>query len=53
MVDRDVPDAAEFLKKAVSEAGLPVDHCEKVHPSLEDVFVAATQARKAARDKKE
>lgn len=51
MVDRDVPNAADFIKKSISEAGLPVDHCEKVHPSLEDVFVAATQARKAARDK--
>jgi hypothetical protein len=31
---------------------LPVEGCAKVHPSLEDVFVAATQARKALRDKK-
>jgi ABC-2 type transport system ATP-binding protein len=50
MVDRDVPDPADFTGRVIRDAGLPLDRCEKVRPSLEDVFVAATQARKAARD---
>jgi ABC-2 type transport system ATP-binding protein len=50
MVDRDVPGPADFTGRVIRDAGLPLDRCEKVRPSLEDVFVAATQARKAARD---
>jgi ABC-2 type transport system ATP-binding protein len=50
MVDRDVQSPEEFTTRVIREAGLPLDGCEKVRPSLEDVFVAATQARKAARD---
>jgi len=53
MVDRDVQSPAEFTDGVIRDAGLPLDGCEKVRPSLEDVFVAATQARKAARDKAE
>jgi ABC-2 type transport system ATP-binding protein len=51
MVDGDLADAAAATADAISSAGLPLDRCEKVRPSLEDVFVAATQARKAERDK--
>jgi ABC-2 type transport system ATP-binding protein len=50
MVDRDVQSPEDFTARVIREAGLPLDGCEKVRPSLEDVFVAATQARKAARD---
>ena len=53
MVDREVQNPADFTARAIRDAGLPLDDCEKVRPSLEDVFVAATQARKAARDKAE
>ena len=53
MVDREVQNPADFTDKVIRDAGLPLDGCEKVRPSLEDVFVAATQARKAARDKTE
>ena len=53
MVDREVQKPADFTDKAIRDAGLPLDDCETVRPSLEDVFVAATQARKAARDKAE
>jgi len=50
MIDRDVQDSANFTGRVIREAGLPLQRCETVRPSLEDVFVAATQARKAARD---
>ena len=50
MVDLDLQTPAEVTRKVIEEAGLPVESCEKAHPSLEDVFVAATQARKAERD---
>jgi ABC-2 type transport system ATP-binding protein len=50
MVDRDVQSPEDFTARVIREAGLPLDGCVKVRPSLEDVFVAATQARKAARD---
>jgi ABC-2 type transport system ATP-binding protein len=53
MVDREVQNPAGFTEGVIRDAGLPLDDCEKVRPSLEDVFVAATQARKAARDKAE
>jgi ABC-2 type transport system ATP-binding protein len=53
MVDRNVQSPAEFTDGVIRGAGLALDGCEKVRPSLEDVFVAATQARKAARDKAE
>ena len=51
MVDGDLEDAATATAEAMSSAGLSLERCEKVRPSLEDVFVDATQARKAARDK--
>jgi ABC-2 type transport system ATP-binding protein len=46
LVDRDLDRPEEALSKVLDEAGLPFDDCSKVRPSLEDVFVAATQARK-------
>ena len=52
MVDKELPEPATATRSALASAGLPVEGCAKVHPSLEDVFVAATQARKALRDKK-
>lgn len=50
MVDQNIPEPAAFTDRTIREAGIALDGCEDVRPSLEDVFVAATQARKAARD---
>jgi len=50
MVDQNTPEPAAFTDRTIREAGIALDGCEDVRPSLEDVFVAATQARKAARD---
>jgi ABC-2 type transport system ATP-binding protein len=50
MVDQEINEPADFTGRAIREAGIELDGCETVRPSLEDVFVAATQARKAARD---
>lgn len=50
MVDLDLQNPAATARRAVEEAGLPLQRCSEVRPSLEDVFVAATQAMKAARD---
>lgn len=50
MVDREIRDPAAQVEKAIRSNGLGLDACRKVRPSLEDVFVAATQARKAARE---
>lgn len=50
MVDLDLVNPAEFTQSVLIENGLTLDGCEKVQPSLEDVFVAATQTRKAERD---
>ena len=52
MVDKELPEPSTATRSALASAGLPVEGCAKVHPSLEDVFVAATQARKALRDQK-
>jgi ABC-2 type transport system ATP-binding protein len=49
MVDREMNNPADDTRQAIEGAGLRMDSCRKVHPSLEDVFVAATQARKASR----
>jgi len=46
LVDRDLSDPQQALLKVLEDASLPVDDCQLVTPSLEDVFVAATQARK-------
>ncbi|HKJ17905.1 MAG TPA: ABC transporter ATP-binding protein [Xanthomonadales bacterium] len=50
MVERDLEQAEEKLASVLTSAGLPVESCERVSPSLEDVFVAATQERKRHRD---
>jgi ABC-2 type transport system ATP-binding protein len=49
MVDLDLAEPVRFTERVLNEAGLAVRSCKAVRPSLEDVFVAATQARKAAR----
>jgi len=49
MVDHELARPEEQLQGLLEKAGLPVDDCRKVTPSLEDVFVAATQARKRGR----
>lgn len=49
LVDRDLPHPESALREVLHRAQLPVDECKLVHPSLEDVFVAATQARKKLR----
>ena len=50
MVDRDLANPAEFARSVLIDNGLTLDGCDKVPPSLEDVFVAATQSRKSERD---
>jgi ABC-2 type transport system ATP-binding protein len=50
LVDRDMQDPGAVASRAIRAAGLDLESCEQVRPSLEDVFVASTQARKAARD---
>ena len=46
LVDRDLSNPVEALMELLNRADLPVEDCRRVTPSLEDVFVAATQARK-------
>ncbi len=50
MVDRDLDRPENFTRDILGQAGLAPERCERVRPNLEDVFVAATQARKAKRD---
>ncbi len=50
MVDRDLDDAEGAIRAATGNAGLELAACGRVKPNLEDVFVAATQERKAQRD---
>jgi ABC-2 type transport system ATP-binding protein len=50
MVDKDLEKPSQFTTSQIRSAGLYLDRCEQVRPSLEDVFVAATQAKKARRD---
>ena len=50
MVDRDLEGPEAVTSNAIRRAGLVSERCEKDQPNLEDVFVAATQARKAQRD---
>jgi len=52
MVDKDMANPVASTRSVLATAALQVDACKTVRPSLEDVFVAATQARKALRDKK-
>jgi len=50
MVDIGLEQPAQSTAAAITGSGLPLSGCEQVRPSLEDVFVAVTQARKAQRD---
>jgi hypothetical protein len=50
MVDADLADAAAVTQRNLQDAGLQVQSCRAVRANLEDVFVAATQERKAQRD---
>ena len=50
MVDLELESPAEFISGVVGQAGFSLRRCERVRPNLEDVFVAATQARKAQRE---
>lgn len=49
LVERELDHPEAALENVLKDAGLPVDECRRVTPSLEDVFVAATQARKRSR----
>jgi len=53
MVDLELQEPAEHTARVVTEAGFTLRRCERVRPNLEDVFVAATQARKALREQRE
>jgi ABC-2 type transport system ATP-binding protein len=50
MVDQGLEDAAARIRRVASDHGLELKSSETVRPNLEDVFVAATQERKALRD---
>ena len=43
-IDQTTPDTA--VRDAITQAGLSLKHCNITQPGLEDVFVAATRARK-------
>ena len=45
-IDQTTPDTA--VRDAITQAGLSLKHCNITQPGLEDVFVAATRARKGA-----
>ena len=49
LVDRGIDDPAMVTSNTLREAGKSFESCANIRPNLEDVFVAATQARKAAR----
>jgi ABC-2 type transport system ATP-binding protein len=51
MVGLEVDSPADSVAATLRDAGLQPNRCEPAQPNLEDVFVAATQARKAQRDK--
>jgi ABC-2 type transport system ATP-binding protein len=51
LVDRGIDDPAAFTNRTLLEGGQSFESCANIRPNLEDVFVAATQARKAARDR--
>ena len=52
MVDPGLADPVEQVRRVIMGEGLALASSEKVRPNLEDVFVAATQERKALRDAK-
>jgi ABC-2 type transport system ATP-binding protein len=50
-----VPDAAVAalrVEKYLTDHGISVSHMEKIHPSLEDVFVSLTTASNSAEEHK-
>jgi len=47
MVTRDQQHPEKAVAGAIRQAGLSLSQCKQARPSLEDVFVAATRARKA------
>ncbi len=49
LVERGLDDPEAALRQVLDSAGLPAHKCRLVTPSLEDVFVAATQAHKRLR----
>jgi len=51
MVDADFDDPEGAITAAIRNAGLPLGGCERVPANLEDVFVAATRARKTQRER--
>ena len=50
MVDLELENPAESISGVAAQAGFTLRRCERARPNLEDVFVAATQARKAQRE---
>jgi ABC-2 type transport system ATP-binding protein len=46
LLDKNLPQAEQAVHQAVTGRGLEVETCRLVRASLEDVFVAVTQARK-------
>jgi ABC-2 type transport system ATP-binding protein len=51
LVDLELDDPAQHTARAIAGGGFTLRRCDKVRPNLEDVFVAATQARKAQRER--
>jgi ABC-2 type transport system ATP-binding protein len=51
MVDGDFDDPVGATTAAIRGAGLSLTGCDRVNANLEDVFVAATHARKTLRDR--
>jgi ABC-2 type transport system ATP-binding protein len=51
LVDLELDDPAQHTARAITDGGFTLSRCDKVRPNLEDVFVAATQARKAQRER--
>jgi ABC-2 type transport system ATP-binding protein len=48
LLRKDIADPAGLIRAAIDEAGLHADSAEVAEPNLEDVFVAATRARRNA-----
>jgi len=48
LMDRELPEAEQAIRRAADGRGLRIDRCRLTQASLEDVFVAVTQARKRA-----
>jgi len=48
LVRKDIPNPASMIRAAIEEAGLQAVSAEDAEPNLEDVFVAATRARRGS-----